>query len=200
MVILALLWVTWCILHSLLISQVAHATAKRLFPKYYPMYRLFYVCFSLVSLLPVLWYHFSIQQQLLVQENIALRTVQLVLLLYAGGMFWAGARVYDMQYFLGLSQWKNRTGQDRINVLPFHTEGVLNYVRHPWYSGGIAFLWGAGAITDVYLLTRAILTMYIITGTLLEESRLKKELGSSYIEYCKEVPMLIPWKLKPTNR
>lgn len=116
------------------------------------------------------------------------------MLVYAGLMFYTGAQVYDMGYFLGLRQWRNYRKQKETGSLPFHSDGILAYVRHPWYSGGIALLWGFGSCTDVYLLTRTLLTIYIILGTLLEERRLMRELGEQYRIYCRKVPMLIPWK------
>lgn len=195
MVILAALWIIWCILHSLLISRAAHTIVQRLFPDHYSMYRLFYVCFSIFSLILVLLYQFSLPQQVLITDNLAIRIGQLFLLLYAGFMFWAGSRVYDIGYFLGLVQWRNRSSTSTSEGFPFHTDGILAYIRHPWYSGGIALLWGFGTVSDVYLLTRIILTVYILIGTLLEEKRLKTELGNRYREYCKQVPMLIPWKI-----
>ena len=200
MVTLAIFWLIWCSLHSLLISKTAHTVASKLFPRYYSGYRLFYVFFSLVSLAPVLWYQFSLPKEVIVIGNLAIWSVQSLLLAYAVFMFWAGSRVYDTSYFLGLEQWRNASFKDRKITFTFHTDGVLAHVRHPWYSGGIAFLWGIGAVTDVYLLTRIILTGYIVLGTLLEESRLKKELGFQYVEYCQAVPMLIPWKLLKPGR
>ena len=194
MTTLTALWIAWCTLHSLLISRAAHGAAKQILGSYFQVYRLLYVGFSLLSLVPVLWYQFSLQQQILFPSNPLIRGLQVFLLLYAGFMFWAGVRVYDMDYFLGLNQWQNRFKNNEVETFPFHTDGVLNHVRHPWYSGGIAFLWGIGSITDVYVLTRIILTVYILVGTGLEESRIKKELGSPYREYCRNVPMLIPWK------
>ena len=194
MITLAVFWIIWCILHSFLISRVAHITAKRILGHYYPLYRLFYVGFSVLTLIPVLWFQFSLPQQVLIPGSLLIYGIQAVLLFYAGFMFWAGAKVYDMNYFLGLTQWRNFKNQKEESNLPFHSNGILAYVRHPWYSGGIAFVWGVGALTDVYLMTRIILTVYIVVGTLLEESRLEKELGSGYKEYCRNVPMLIPWK------
>lgn len=198
MIVLATLWIIWCILHSLLISRAAHGVVLRFFTPLYPFYRIFYVVFSLLSLLLVLWYQFSLPYQVILPSDWLLISGQVGLLLYAGYMFWAGSRAYDMRYFLGLAQWRNYSIHTKEEPLPFHTEGILSYVRHPWYSGGIAFLWGVGSVTDVYLLTRIILTIYILVGTLLEESRLKKELGEQYREYCRNVPMLIPWKIFST--
>ncbi len=107
-------------------------------------------------------------------------------------MFHLGAKVYDTKYFLGITQWRNAQHNKPAGSLPFHTGGVLSYVRHPWYSGGIALIWGIGSVTDIYLLTRIILTGYFVIGTVLEEKRLKAELGEQYTAYCRKVPMLIP--------
>jgi len=181
-------------LHSLLISRGAHNLAKLVLGDRLPVYRLCYVGFSVITLVPVLWYQFSLQQKTLLETTWPVLGVQALLLVYSLSMFYAGARVYDMSYFLGLRQLRSLERKKKIAPLPFHTDGILTYVRHPWYSGGIAFLWGAGAITDVYLVSRSLLTAYILIGTLLEESRLKKELGEQYREYCRMVPMLLPWR------
>ena len=78
--------------------------------------------------------------------------------------------------------------------LPFTCEGALAYVRHPWYSSGLALLWTVGPITDANLPIRIILTLYLIIATLLEERKLVKELGEPYLRYQNQVPMLIPWQ------
>jgi len=192
---LAVLWIAWCILHSVLISRTAHTTAERILGRRFLLYRFLYVTFSAVSLIPVLWYQFTLPEQVLLSASWTLRAGQTILVLYACFMFYAGARVYDMGYFLGLSQWRSYLKRKATGSMPFHTDGILAMVRHPWYSAGIALLWGVGNITDVYLLTRVILTGYFLAGTFHEESRLKKELGEPYIAYCRHVPMLLPWKI-----
>jgi protein-S-isoprenylcysteine O-methyltransferase Ste14 len=194
MMTLACLWIAWCTLHSLLISRQAHHFFDRILSRSSGIYRIIYVAFSVVSLIPVLWYQFSLPQHLIMQPGIPVRIIQGTLLIYAVAMFYLGGRMYDMHYFLGITQWQNAKKNKPTVALPFHMDGVLAYVRHPWYSGGIALLWGFGTITDVYLLTRIILTGYFIIGTWLEEKRLKVELGEQYVAYCRKVPMLIPWK------
>ncbi len=101
-----------------------------------------------------------------------------------------------MSYFLGISQWLQSRRAEAPAPLPFYSGGILGYSRHPWYSGGIAFLWGAGPNSDVALPVKLILSAYLVIGTFLEEKRLQKELGAPYIAYCRTVPMLIPWKRK----
>ena len=123
----------------------------------------------------------------------ALHLLQALLLLYGCLMFFLGARAYDLRTFLGISQWQAPEGTRPEPARSFHTDGILAWVRHPWYSGGIAIIWGFGTITDVFLLTRVLLTSYLIIGTLLEEERLISELGDQYRVYRRTVPMLIPW-------
>jgi len=188
------MWITWCAVHSLLISRTAHNVANTLIGRYSGTYRASYILFSIVSLIPVLWYQFSLPQHLIFQPSLMFRLIQGALLIYGVLMFYLGAQVYDMRFFLGISQWRNWLNKKETGQVPFHTDDVLTYVRHPWYSGGIALIWGFGSITDVYLLTRIILTGYLVIGTLLEDKRLKTELGEQYSVYIRKVPMLLPWK------
>ena len=196
---LVVFWIVWCFLHSLLISNGAHRSARSLLGRYFGLYRLGYIVFSVVSLIPVLWYQISLPQQVLFNWQGPWRLVQAGLLIYAAVLFYLGGRIYDTAYFFGISQWRQYQRTGEIKSLPFHSDGILGYVRHPWYGGGIAFLWGFGDVTDVSLTVKVILSFYIILGTVLEERKLKKELGSRYVAYCRTVPMLIPWKGKATG-
>lgn len=159
------------------------------------IYRLGYVIFSFVTLIPVLSYMQLQPQQALFTYHGLWHIPQLLLLGYAGFMFYSGTKVYDTGYFLGLSQWMDYRVGKQTAPLPFRDTGILSHVRHPWYSGGLALLWGIGPITDLTLASKIVLTLYLIIGTLLEEKKLKRELGSQYNRYCQEVPMLIPWKI-----
>jgi protein-S-isoprenylcysteine O-methyltransferase Ste14 len=194
LLILALLWIAWCGLHSLLIGRRVQACARRIMGPFGRAYRILYILLSIFTLLPVLWYQWTMPQRVILTATPALHLVQAVLFLYGTLMFYLGARVYDLRTFLGISQWREREGGGHGQPLPFHTDGILARVRHPWYSGGIALIWGFGAITDVFLLTRILLTAYLFFGTLLEEQRLIAELGDPYRAYRRTVPMLIPWR------
>ena len=203
MKLLALLWICWCILHSLLITGRVNEWIRKKGGFLEGAHRLFYILFSVISLLPVLWYQYSLPQQLIFSWSGPWRILQGVLLTYALVMFYGGKQVYDTDYVLGLSQWRSYRRKLPRQPLPFSCNGILQYVRHPWYSGGLAFLWGLGPLTDVTLMVRIILSLYLIIGTLLEERKLIRELGQPYRNYCHQVPMLIPWrgriKKKPLN-
>ena len=191
---LIFLWLIWCCLHSLLIS----ATVKHWFEgrggAWLGLYRLGYIGFSLATLLPLLWYTSILPQHQLFAPPIWLRGLQAILFLYALVLFIGGLRVYDLSFFLGTQQWRDfRAG--RLSTPPVLMQtGILRFVRHPWYSGGIALLWSFPTFTEVTLTTRTILTCYLVVGTLLEERKLKATIGAPYRTYCREVPMLLPWK------
>ena len=191
---LALLWTGWCVLHSLLITGRLNDWLRQRGGLLQGAHRIFYIVISCLTLIPVLWYQYSLPQQMLFSWSGWWRILQVLLLLYGLLTFYGGKRVYDMDHFLGISQWRNYRRGRQVQQLPFVSQGILCYVRHPWYSGGLAVLWAVGPLTDVSLTVRLILTGYVLVGTLLEERKLVRELGSSYREYCRQVPMLIPWR------
>ncbi len=194
MTTLALLWIAWCALHSLLITGSLNRWIRKKGGLLHGSYRIIYILFSCISLIPVLWYQYSLPQQLIFSWHGIWRIPQATLLLYALILFYGGKFAYDTDYFLGLSQWRDYRLNQETAHLPFACQGILRYVRHPWYSGGIALIWGFGPLTDVTLTVRIILTLYFIIGTLLEERKLVRELGEPYRNYCRQVPMLIPWR------
>ncbi len=198
MFFLALLWISWCVLHSLLIAAPVTPWIRKRGGFLQGGHRLFYIVFSTATLIPIVWYQYSLPQKLLFSWHGWWRVWQFALLAYALVMFWFGTRNYDMRYFLGISQWQQYRKGKAVRPLPFACSGILRYVRHPWYSGTMALLWGAGPITDVSLIAKIILSLYLVAGTLLEEHKLRRELGDIYIQYCRQVPMLIPWKGKVT--
>ncbi len=189
---LAALWILWCIIHSLLISLPVIAWMKQRLGKRFAFYRLFYVITSIITLIPVVAYQYSLEQQIFFTWTGPWRLVQMFLFIYALILFAGGAAVYDLKYFMGISQALDYLAQKGSLDIHFETKGMLHYVRHPWYSGGIAFVWAFGSVTDVSLVSKGVLTVYLILGTILEEWKLVKEIGAPYRRYQSKVPMLIP--------
>jgi protein-S-isoprenylcysteine O-methyltransferase Ste14 len=191
---LVLLWSGWCVLHSLLITAKLNAWVTRRGGAIAGSARLVYNLISVVTLAPVLWYQVSLPARTLFAWEGPWRALQAVLLAYAVLMFVAGKRSYDMGHFLGTRQWRaHRTGRPPA-ALPFRTTGALRWVRHPWYSGGLAVVCALGPVTDVNLGPRIILALYFVVGSLLEERKLLADIGPTYAEYRRRVPMLLPWK------
>ncbi len=194
--LVALAWIVWCTVHSLLITATVNDWIQRKGGRYQALYRLAYIIFSLLSLLPVLGLEHHFDQKVVFVWHGPWRLLQGGLLLYALVMFWGGKQVYDLDYFLGLAQWRAYRQRASLAEFSFRSRGVLQYVRHPWYSGGIALLLALEPVTDLSLVSRTILILYLVVGTILEERKLVRELGPRYEQYRSRVPMLVPWKGK----
>jgi len=192
--ILSGLWICWCTMHSLLITRSVIAFFKNILKEKFAYYRLYYNLFSILTLIPILFYPFSIRERVLFDWPGAWLLLKLAMYIAAFKLFYGGYRVYDLQYVVGLKQIRYFSTEKKLEPMLFKTSGILEYVRHPWYAGGILLIWGFGDITDVSLVIKVILTGYFIIGTILEERKLVVEIGEPYKEYCRRVPMLIPWR------
>ena len=192
--ILALLWILWCSMHSLLISNFFIARMKDIWGKKFAYYRMAFNAFSLFTLIPVLFYGQLIPEEIFFSWAGPWKILKFAMYLASFALFYGGYRVFDMRYVLGTKQVHEMREGKEMEAMDFNSAGILEYVRHPWYSGAILLVWAFGPISDVSLVTKIILTAYIIMGTFLEERKLVHEIGEPYIKYRKRVPMLIPWK------
>ena len=61
-------------------------------------------------------------------------------------------------------------------------------------AAALALLWGLPELTDVSLVTRLILSAYLVIGARLEERKLIERYGEPYRAYRRRVPMFFPWK------
>ena len=193
-IILILLWIAWCVLHSTLVSLSFTRFIQNRFPKSARYHRLGYNIIAIVTLIPVLLYSISLSGTVVFSWQGPWRFVQIILIIPAIFFFIAGSRRYDLFQFLGIRQI---TGENDCRVLTdncsLDTAGVLNVVLHPWYTGGILIIW-ARPLDIGAILTNIVITAYFVVGTKLEERKLEVQFGREYTEYKKRVPMFIPFK------
>lgn len=71
------------------------------------------------------------------------------------------------------------------------TTGILGITRHPWYVAVFLLLWASDLNLGI-LLVNAVLSGYLVIGTLLEERKLVLEFGDKYREYQQKVSMFFP--------
>jgi protein-S-isoprenylcysteine O-methyltransferase Ste14 len=192
--LLALLWLGWCCLHSALIAPGVTAYIQRRHQKLTRYYRLLYNAIAIITLIPVLGITAHLQADPFFRWNGLARLGQICMLLTALYLFWAGARNYDVLQFLG---FRNLQTDDNCSLISedcqLENKGILNIVRHPWYTGGILIIWTRN-IDGTVLVTNTILTGYFIVGAWLEERKLVRQFGDTYRTYQQNVSMLFPTK------
>ena len=192
--ILSLLVVAWCVLHSVMISVSVTEYLKKRLGFIFRFYRLFFNLIGIMTLIPVALFAYSIRTQVIFNWNGYMRIGQVILLGIAVLLFFLGGRHYDARQFLGIKQIREGTSNMVItDTGELDTSGVLGITRHPWYLASILFIW-ARQLDLSAIFVNVILTLYLIVGTYLEEKKLIGEFGEKYLVYQKRVSMLIPYK------
>jgi protein-S-isoprenylcysteine O-methyltransferase Ste14 len=193
-ILLVVIWITWCAFHSVLITPAVTERLRRRFPGRFRYYRIIYNLFAIVSLLPVLFYAFSLRQAPLVAWNGLWGIVPVLLGVAALFFFTAGSRRYDSLQFLGIRQLRDDSACSVLTEdCSLDTGGVLSIVRHPWYSGGMLIVW-ARPLDAAALWTNLVICGYFVVGAVLEERKLKAHFGREYAAYQGQVSMFFPIK------
>lgn len=192
--LLSVLVIGWCALHSAMISvSVTAYLHKRLGPTF-RFYRLFFNTVAALTLIPVVLYASAARTELLFDWEGYLRIPQVLLLGTAALLFFLGARRYDAGQLLGFKQLRAGISARGIAAAgELDTSGVLSVVRHPWYLGALLLIW-ARPLDISTILVNALLTAYLLVGSHLEERKLAREFGAQYRAYQQRVSMLIPYK------
>ena len=193
-ILLLLLWIAWCVIHSALISITVTDLVKRTVGDKYRFYRLFFDTFSVVTFVPLLIYSRLLRTEPLFTWVGYLRIVQYCLIILAAVLLLTGARHYSILQFLGIQQiLRKRSGISLAESGEFDSSGVLSVVRHPWDLAVFILLW-ARDLDQVRIIYNAVLSAYLLIGTLLEERKLVFEFGEKYKLYQGQVSMFIPLK------
>ena len=192
--ILSGLVMLYCFFHSFLISITVTRYVKSNTGEIFRYYRLFFNIFSLVTLIPLLYYTHSLRGSPVFIWSGYLVYIKYAIIMVGIILIMAGTHGYNFFQFLGLKQLKNSSiDENDIISETLNTSGVLSIIRDPWYAAVILLLW-ARNMDYSKLVVNTIFTGYIIIGTYLEEYKLVKAFGKEYLDYQKEVSMLIPVK------
>lgn len=195
---LALGWIAYAALHSLLATLALKAWVAQRWPGFMPWYRLAYNGIAGVLLLPLAWATYALPGDWLWRWSGAWAWLAHGLALAALAGFYVSARYYDMGEFLGLrqiaAQAENLERGDGFALSPFH-----RYVRHPWYFFGLVLVWTRD-MNAAWLLAALAATLYFALGSRLEERKLLVLYGERYRRYRERVPALIPLPWKTLGR
>ncbi|WP_026135592.1 methyltransferase family protein [Nafulsella turpanensis] len=189
--LLAILWLGYFSLHSLLARQWVKSIMKQRLNMSATNYRLAYSSLAFLGLIGILYYNFLISGERWFPPYTLTRFGALVLASWGVIVIRLSFRQYKLKAFLGLEP------EERGEQL--QTEGLLAYVRHPMYAGTILVALGFWLYvpTTANLITSLSIVVYILIGIQLEERSLEEKFGTEYLEYKKRVPMLIPFSKRP---
>lgn len=185
LLLVALCWIFFGALHSLLIYLPVRKSLQELFEVDDQTYRLFYALISVVSL-------FISMLVTLLSDGDWLRQPDAIT--YTGG----GILIIGSMYLMRLS-FKNYSVMVFIGLQPetngrLKISGMNKYIRHPLYLSSILLLIGVMVFwpSDVIITACLVLIAYTFIGARLEERKLINQFGKEYTDYIKEVPALIP--------
>jgi protein-S-isoprenylcysteine O-methyltransferase Ste14 len=193
-IILAMLWIIYCALHSLLASEWLKKKLRQQM-KTYKWYRLWYTLFAFLFLVVVLYYQIIIPAHKLFSINGFILMAGSVLC-FSGLVMMA---ICIRKYFMNLSGLRSLFIENFSNELQI--TGIHRYIRHPLYLGTFGFIWGLFLLLPYLslLISNIIITVYTLIGITLEERKLINEFGDKYLKYQATVPKLIPF-LKPKRQ
>ncbi|TCJ14655.1 hypothetical protein EZJ19_09410 [Parasulfuritortus cantonensis] len=184
---IALAWAAYGILHSWLAGNGLKDWVARRRPGLAPAYRLVFNGLALVLLVPPLGLTWAYPGAALWHWPAWIAWP--ALLATVAGYLWS-LRWYDSMDFIGLRQWRARGAPDG-----WHDSFVLSplhrYVRHPWYSLGLLYLWTRD-LNAGWLVASLTVTVYLVVGSRLEEAKLIAVFGDAYRRYRDRVPGLVP--------
>ncbi len=186
-------WIFYGGVHSLLASnQVKNAVAAT-WPAFAQYYR---ICYNLLAVLllllplsialadnsPPLW-------QWRTQFNWLADGAAIFALL---GFIWS-LTFYDLREFSG---FLNKNKANAFDVAKLKISPLHRIVRHPWYFFMLVMIWTRD-INATQLVSAAVITLYLMIGSRLEENKLIAQFGDGYRAYRSKVNGLfpLPWKI-----
>jgi len=92
----------------------------------------------------------------------------------------------------GLKQGWRRFRGSVHNDPAFQVKGIYRRTRHPLYLGFIIAFWATPHMTQGHLLFAGMTTAFMLVAVRLEERDLVAAHGENYVEYRRQVPMLVP--------
>ncbi len=113
-----------------------------------------------------------------------------------GGFVWGSRSLRGFDPF-GIRHIRYHLRGKSVRLPPFTVRGPYRWVRHPLYTCCLLMIWSCPDLTVDRLLFNLLWTAWMIAGAMLEERDLVAELGDDYSAYQRQVPMLIPWRLRP---
>lgn len=184
--------------HSIMARRWFKRMLTRVIPE--PAERSTYVLFSSLALLLLFWQWRPMGGVIWDASN---GTLEAVLIgLYAVGLAIVLASTFLINHFdlFGLRQVTLYLMRREYTPLKFRTPFFYRYVRHPLYVGWLLTFWAAPTMTVAHFFFAVMTTTYILVAIQFEERDLIAAYGQNYMQYRREVPMIVPRLGTPRRR
>ena len=188
---LALAWLGYGMVHSLLASNALKRWVERHAAALFPAYRLIYNAAAVLLLVPIAWLVLSYRGPLLWAWTGPARWIAHALALGAVAALLVSSRYYDGGEFLGIRQWRQRGRSQAPRTACLRLSPLHRYVRHPWYSASLVLIWTRD-MDPALLVSALMVSAYFVVGARLEEAKLVVEFGAAYRHYMTRVAGLVP--------
>lgn len=192
---LALAWVSYFALHSILASLAVKRWVAAHRPALMPAYRLAFNAVATLGLFPIAWLLHRHPGPMLWTWSGWQAWLANGLAVTAVAAFAFSLRSYDRGEFIGLRQL--RDGARKVeDQEAFHISPLHRYVRHPWYFLALVMVWTRD-MNAAMLVSAVLITGYFAIGSRLEERKLIVYHGERYRRYMARVPGLVPlpWRV-----
>ena len=176
--------------HSVMARPGFKATLTRFRPQ--AIERSLYVMLTGVVLCLIYWFWRPIPELLWSLEGDWGRTLIWVIAASGWGIVFISTFLISHFELFGLHQIWSDLRSRSLPVLAFRQPLFYKLVRHPIYTGFLLAFWATPDMTYGHLLFATGMTFYIIIGIRYEERDLKTTLGDVYVDYSRQVGMVIP--------
>jgi len=192
---LIILWLVYFSIHSLTASLWLKQRVAGHFPGFMPGYRVSFNVIALLTLVPPVYLMYSFPGENLWLWSGGWKYLSNIFTIIAAGGFLWSLRYYKSSEFLGTSQLKEGR-KDILEQERFYLSPLHRYVRHPWYSLALLYIWSRD-MNESFFVTAGLISIYFIIGSRLEEKKLIAYHGEQYNIYRQQVAALIPlpWRI-----
>jgi protein-S-isoprenylcysteine O-methyltransferase Ste14 len=194
------------VIHSLLASKQVKDLVRRIAGSRYRngFYRLAYNAQSVVVLAWAAWWFSRLPDRDLYQAKPPWSWLFRIGQAASLGMLLSGVRVIGLLDFAGITQLREfLAGQHpdpepEAQGPPLGADGEMvtveafRFTRHPSNLGALGFFLLFPRMTVNYAALAALVTLYVVLGSLHEEYRLRAAYGTPFERYRRKVPFLVP--------
>ncbi|TLY49006.1 MAG: isoprenylcysteine carboxylmethyltransferase family protein [Gammaproteobacteria bacterium] len=177
-------------------SGMARPAFKRWWTRFVPesIERSTYVLVSSLALIVLFWQWRPLPQLLWQVDGELARAAMYALAALGWLLVLSSSFLINHFDLFGLRQVWSFANRRTAPDTPFVTRAFYRIVRHPLMLGFLIAFWATPTMSVGHLLFTLMTTGYIVVAVkFLEERDLVAQLGETYRDYQRRVPMLLPW-------